>query len=90
MPTCNRETTMFPVHAEIPKHAEILETLFPLKKVSEFVGKHFSFLGSKFCFRENVSRSWQTFMENLCKAYFAHHRLIASNQGAYIDSDSSI
>ena len=30
------------------------------KNVSEFVGKHFYFLGRKFCFRSNVSRGGQT------------------------------
>ena len=30
------------------------------KNVSEFLGKHFGFLGSKFCFRNNVSRGGQT------------------------------
>ena len=30
------------------------------KNVSEFVEKHFCFLGSKFCFRSNVHRGGQT------------------------------
>ena len=33
---------------------------FRNKNVSEFVGKHFCFLGSKFGFRNNVSRGGQT------------------------------
>ena len=33
---------------------------FRNKNVSEFLGKHFCFLGSKFCFRNNVSRGGQT------------------------------
>ena len=34
--------------------------MFRNKNVSEFVGKHFWFLGSKFCFCNNVSRGGQT------------------------------
>ena len=35
---------------------EFRKHCFRNKNVSEFLGKHFCFLGSKFCFRNNVSR----------------------------------
>jgi hypothetical protein len=36
------------------------ETLFAQQEFSEFIGKHFCFPGSEFCFRNNVSRGGQT------------------------------